>query len=305
MVIPGPNEPTLLQLNNIMERFVTEMTQLYAVSDLPASCKIEGLASFSSKFFMCPQCKTPSYYLADPRGFDYLYFKLRDPWCYVQYAFRACSADDADKKEIFDRHGVSWTVINDLPGWLNSVNSVVKFMHCIYLCMVRHLTKVIILQLGMLSSTPRDDQYPLDRLESFFTQIIWPPSVSRLPPSVTSSSSKADQWCHHISVLFIRLFIAWEIDGKIPDIDAPKSRSGTKDTTAFAKTEKVLQQRCLEAFPYEQNNGFLGRTNHNNHKGGELECTMMCKWWKWVLVHDLVRPLQLHYMLLLLTSHLS
>lgn len=39
------------------------------VSDLPASRKIEGLASFSSKVFMCPQCDTPSYYLADPRGF--------------------------------------------------------------------------------------------------------------------------------------------------------------------------------------------------------------------------------------------
>ncbi|KAG2746874.1 hypothetical protein P692DRAFT_20738365, partial [Suillus brevipes Sb2] len=201
-----------------------------------------------------------------------------------------------------------------------------------------------------------------------------------------SSSSKADQWRHHISVLFVGLFVAWEIDGKIPDIDAPKSRSGTKDATAFAKTEKVLRQRRLEvllsetanpsqeqidqansstmdrfiprhystilqfsvairilslrsispdevergcaalsracqswasmgchltpyfhfaqhlhrqllqfgpcyttwAFPYERNNGFLGRTNHNNHKGGELECTMMSKWWKWVLVHDLL-----------------
>lgn len=40
------------------------------VSDLPASRKLEGLVSFSSKLFMCPQCETPSYYLADPCGFD-------------------------------------------------------------------------------------------------------------------------------------------------------------------------------------------------------------------------------------------
>lgn len=29
MVIPGPNEPTLEQLNNIMEKCVDDMTRLY------------------------------------------------------------------------------------------------------------------------------------------------------------------------------------------------------------------------------------------------------------------------------------
>jgi hypothetical protein len=203
---------------------------------------------------------------------------------------------------------------------------------------------------------------------------------------VTSSSSKADQWRLHISVLFIGLFVAWEVDGNLPDIDAPRLRAGTNNAAKYAKTEKVLGQRRLEtllsetdnpneeqldhaksstmdrsilrhystmlefsvairilssrsispdevkrgcaalsracqswadmgvhltpyfhfaqhfqhqflqfgpcyttwAFPYERNNGFLSCTNHNNHKGGELECTMMRKWWKWVLVHDLV-----------------
>lgn len=207
---------------------------------------------------------------------------------------------------------------------------------------------------------------------------------------MTSSSSKADQWRLHISVLFVGLFVAWQIDGTIPDIDAPKSRTNTKHAAAHAKNEKVMRQRRLEmllseteahptdeqlnendaltmdrsirhhyatilefsaairilssrsispdevergcaalsracqnwarmgchltpyfhfaqhlqrqflqfgpcyatwVFPYERNNGFLGRTNHNNHKGGELECTMMRKWWKWVLVHDLVHSL--------------
>ena len=42
------------------------------------------------------------------------------------------------------------------------------------------------------------------------------------------------------------------------------------------------------AWGYERNNGTLGRTNHNNHKGGELEATMMRKWWKVVFIQDLV-----------------
>lgn len=61
-------------------------------------------------------------------------FKLRDPWRYIRYAFRARSAEDADKQEIFDRRGVSWSPLNRLPGWLPSLNSVVEFMHCVYLC---------------------------------------------------------------------------------------------------------------------------------------------------------------------------
>ncbi|KIK96585.1 hypothetical protein PAXRUDRAFT_80253, partial [Paxillus rubicundulus Ve08.2h10] len=74
MVIPGPNEPTLDQINKIMELFVRDMIPVLLgavfhvpghptkepvhliinmeVSNLPASHKTEGLASFSSKLFM-------------------------------------------------------------------------------------------------------------------------------------------------------------------------------------------------------------------------------------------------------------
>jgi hypothetical protein len=41
-------------------------------------------------------------------------------------------------------------------------------------------------------------------------------------------------------------------------------------------------------FPYERNNGFLGRFNHNGHSGGEMEATMMRGWWKTTMIQDLV-----------------
>lgn len=47
-------------------------------------------------------------------------------------------------------------------------------------------------------------------------------------------------------------------------------------------------------FAYERNNGWLGRTNHNGHAGGELEATMMRRWWKVVFIQDLVRILFIH-----------
>lgn len=41
-------------------------------------------------------------------------------------------------------------------------------------------------------------------------------------------------------------------------------------------------------YAYERNNGWLGRTRHNQHSGGELEATMMRRWWKSKFIQDLV-----------------
>lgn len=41
-------------------------------------------------------------------------------------------------------------------------------------------------------------------------------------------------------------------------------------------------------YPYERNNGFLGRFKNNGHTGGELEVTMMRGWVKAQLISDLV-----------------
>jgi hypothetical protein len=48
-------------------------------------------------------------------------------------------------------------------------------------------------------------------------------------------------------------------------------------------------------YPYERNNGFLGRFNHNGHAGGELEATMMRGWWKSMFIHELVSLSRVSY----------
>lgn len=47
-------------------------------------------------------------------------------------------------------------------------------------------------------------------------------------------------------MLFVRLFIAWEIDGIISNVDTPKSRANTKHAATHAKNEKVMHQYHLE-----------------------------------------------------------
>lgn len=42
------------------------------------------------------------------------------------------------------------------------------------------------------------------------------------------------------------------------------------------------------AYPYERNNGTLGRFNNNGHSGGEMEGTMMRGWWKTTFIQELV-----------------
>jgi hypothetical protein len=199
-------------------------------------------------------------------------------------------------------------------------------------------------------------------------------------------SVKADQWRTQISILFVAVFDAWQVDGVIPDVDAPSSAANSTNASAQAHAENLVRKRMLQdllarnpepsdvdlarvktatmdrslrrhydalleftagvrilstrsispnevkrgcsalsssvqswarmhchltpyfhlaqhlepqllrlgpnyanwAFPFERHNGFLGRTNHNGHSGGELEATMMRKWWKIVLVQDLV-----------------
>lgn len=49
--------------------------------------------------------------------------------------------------------------------------------------LVKNLVKVILYKNGMLNA--RDDgSNPLARLEKFYSKVIWPASVGRLPPSV-------------------------------------------------------------------------------------------------------------------------
>lgn len=110
LVLPGPHEPTLEQLNNVLVPLIHDLKNLYLgafqfyqnikaashpplglffpvcdklqpelfhaqlamdVSDLPASRKMSGLQLYTSIFFMCPDCPATFYsLLTDPASFD-------------------------------------------------------------------------------------------------------------------------------------------------------------------------------------------------------------------------------------------
>ncbi|KAJ7603249.1 hypothetical protein DFH06DRAFT_1114701 [Mycena polygramma] len=408
MVFPGPHEPTSEQYNNIMAICVKHFQDLYNgknfhvhgkaepelfhvqiasdVSDLPASRKTSGLLSYTSKYFMCDHCDATFYSLVDPDTFNSSKLNARDPWRYLKYAFRARDASAEVAEEISRRRGIRYSVMNELVNWLPGVSGLLDLMHLLFGTLVKHLCKNILYKNGII------DSEAARKLEEFFSKLIWPSYISRLPPSVArgAGSIKADQWRSWITVFFVGLFVAWEVDGEIPDTDAPPSPANTKNAAAQAAQEKLVRARMLEhlmatnpnpteaeinkikgvtmdrslrrhydtvleftaaariltshkispnevkrgcgaleraiqcwarmhchlvpyfhlavhiepqyykhgpgpgwwAFPYERNNGLLGRFNHNGHSGGEMEGTMMRGWWKATLIQDLISRLE-------------
>ncbi|KAL1724248.1 hypothetical protein EV715DRAFT_268831 [Schizophyllum commune] len=406
MMFPGPNEPTLHQQNNVMHEYQQDIALLYEVfsanspprkeffhaailsdvSDLPASRKTSAIAGCTTILFMCPRCQATMYSLTCSACFDRSAFILRDPARYLKYSFRSKELGLEREEEIFTRRGVRYSVMHELPGWLPGITGVVDFMHCVYLCMVKHLCKDILLKTSMI------DTKGSSKMEDFYRILIWPPSMSRMPPSISrgAGSIKADNWKTQIIILFIALFVAWQVDGTIPDGDAPLPAANTKVAKALDAQQRLvwkrmkadyrlknphanetsgpslddarmdrsyrrhyeailqftaairilsshkispndvkrgtaMQSRAVQAwarmhchltpyfhlamhfdeqfyrlgpctgwwtYPYERNNGFLGRFNTNGHSGGELECTMMRGWWKTSFIQEFITHLQ-------------
>ncbi|KAJ7208732.1 hypothetical protein C8J57DRAFT_1610075 [Mycena rebaudengoi] len=264
LMFPGPNEPTTGQYNNIMKVVVNHFKRLYNgvllpvhgevepalfhvqissdVSDLPASRKSSGLLTFTSKYFMCDRCDVPFYALVDPDSFDSTKLNERDPWRYLKYSFRARDASEEVAEEIARRRGIRYSVMHELENWLPGVTGLLDLMHCIFGTLIKHLCKNILYKNGMI------DSEGTKTIEEFFKMVIWPSSISRLPPSVArgAGSIKADQWRSQIAIFFIGLFLAWQVDGEIPDIDAPPSAANTKNAAAQASQEKLVRSRMRE-----------------------------------------------------------
>ncbi|EIW75513.1 hypothetical protein CONPUDRAFT_40076, partial [Coniophora puteana RWD-64-598 SS2] len=184
-------------------------------SDLPSLRRTNACQSHSSKLFMCSLCENTSFSLVHPSCFDPALFKAREDWRHIKYSFRSRDADEEGQQIIREHRGVSWTPLNYLAGWQPAGSAALDFMHCVFLTMVKHVTKVIIYSHGLLN--PTRGANPLERLETFFEELVWPPEVTRMPPSISigKGSVKADQWRNLINVLFVGLYVAWQHDARL------------------------------------------------------------------------------------------
>ncbi|OBZ75252.1 hypothetical protein A0H81_04647 [Grifola frondosa] len=292
-VIPGPDEPSLEQLNFVLEPFVNDMRQLYYgellflhmargsssliflgvnfripneiepqpahgylninASDLPASRKTSGLRGHTSKWFMCTICHQPYHSLVDPDCYDPEKFRLREDWRFIKYAFLSRRADEYDHQEIHEKRGVLWSALDVLPDWLPARDSPTDFMHAAYLGEVKHVIQDILVGSGMFTKR-RGGVRPLERLESFLEDVWWPSTIGRVPHKLaTGGSGKADQWRNFTTVLVVALYASWQVDGMIPDADAPRLPKSTKAREAHARVEALLHERRRTQAAYNSN----------------------------------------------------
>ncbi|KAI0740484.1 hypothetical protein C8Q76DRAFT_607829, partial [Earliella scabrosa] len=281
-IIPGPDEPSLEQLNYILELFIPDFQELYQgsrklhlcigvqmaldeddpqpvhgyvyieSSDLPASRKSTGMLSYTSKWFMCTICKQPLHSLTDPDCFDPSKLKLREEGRYLKYAFRARSADPATRKELADERGVRWSALDDLPDWWPASDAPPDFMHAAYLGETKHVVQGILSGGGMFVRRSRMDN-PLQKLETWMETIWWPSTAGRVPKNlITTGAGKADQWRNMTAVLIPALYESWQINGKIPDQDAPRLNAKQKAGIKAQRVAALVNERRAEAASHKR-----------------------------------------------------
>ncbi|KAI0819258.1 hypothetical protein BC628DRAFT_1333482, partial [Trametes gibbosa] len=257
-IIPGPEEPSLEQLNSILEVFVAEAQRLYSgkcqsiaactlttygllqatrepchaylnivAADLPGSRKATGLRGHTSERFMCAVCKQTFNSLVDHACFDQESFEYRSDERYLKYAFKARHADAATRTEITERRGIRWSILNVLPDWMPARDSPPDFMHAAYLGEAKHVVQGILVGGGMF--TKRKANKPLERFQTFLENVWLPGTFNKVSTNLlTGAAGKADSWRIMTTYLPVALYYSWQVGGMIPDVNAPRPKSGEK-----------------------------------------------------------------------------
>ncbi|KAG2130249.1 hypothetical protein DEU56DRAFT_757923 [Suillus clintonianus] len=326
MVIPGPDKPSLEQMNHLLEPFVESLlclkkgveftvhgyedpqlshSHLYCnVSDLPSSRKVTGLQGHNSKFFMCPTS-----------------FNYREDWRYLKYSFCARNAEPAIADAIHENRGVRC--------WMPAGSSVIEFMHAVFLTCDQQgspktdqwRNQVLILFVALYeaweykSEIPDEDALPSPpntknsaaqaTMQKTLRSRLMEHLLARNPdPSdadiarVNSAKMDRNLRRHYNTILEFCAAVPDDIHRGCAALSRATqswAQMGCHLTLYFHFANHLEEQMyrfgpCYAtwAFAFERHNGRLARINHNQHKGGELEGTLMRRWWSVTFNYDLI-----------------
>lgn len=163
-VIPGPQEPSLHQINHILRPLVDELLQLWKqgiylthtwghphgqlvrcalgplVCDLPAARQMSGFSSFSSHNF-CSQCTQTRDDLNDINHRDWAPRNLGDHRKHASMWKQATT--EREREFLVKSHGVRWSELLRLPYWDPIKFTVIDSMHAFFLRMLPHLCREV------------------------------------------------------------------------------------------------------------------------------------------------------------------
>lgn len=164
-IIPGPREPSLSEINNLLRPVVDALLRLWStglflerthtrrfgrlvrgalipvVCDLPALRKVAGFVGHSAKLF-CSFCRLSKNDIADLDQ-----SKWPPPYTraeHMVYAERWRDASDKPMQDkVAERHGIRWSELLRLPYWDPTRFAVVDVMHNLFLGELQHHCRVI------------------------------------------------------------------------------------------------------------------------------------------------------------------
>ncbi|KAG2029766.1 hypothetical protein BDR03DRAFT_987545 [Suillus americanus] len=198
-IMPGPKEPNIVQINHCLEPSTRELMELKngvkmdvygeeeladvfadneaLACDMPASHKCNGTAGHSHDFHPC---------------YNNSWTDKNDHHMLRQSVYSK-DATTARQEAILRDHGVKFSILNVIPGWLPSKKSALDFMHCIFLEIISHLFMRVLFGGYMLSGMGGVNS-PKRRFEDIINAVRWPSHVTRLPKNSSENASNAHWW---------------------------------------------------------------------------------------------------------------
>ena len=172
IIIPGPAEPSLTQLNHYLRPLINDMVGAWeqgiyvsrtpkystgrttrsaialSVNDLPAARQTASLASHSSHFY-CSRCEC--YHLSTRGATNFDQWKTRNPRVMRRQAEAWRDADSSvEQAKLFQANGIRWSELWRLSYWDPTRQLVVDSMHCILEGLAKYHSKTV---LGLTSAT--------------------------------------------------------------------------------------------------------------------------------------------------------
>jgi hypothetical protein len=103
----------------------------------------------------------------------------------LRQSFLSRDAPIRRQNTILKDHGVRWTILNILSGWLPSTKTALDFMHNIFLGIIAHLFMQVLFAVHMFPGAGGNNS-PKQRFEDLINSVRWPSHITRLPKNVST-----------------------------------------------------------------------------------------------------------------------
>ncbi|CDO73340.1 hypothetical protein BN946_scf185008.g103 [Trametes cinnabarina] len=277
MNIAGPKEPSLEQMNHVLEPFVQEveilqrgiLMNMYGQSrpvemfggiearvfDVQGARKCEGAASHAHNVHMCNFCHATHDEINLPAGYNVEEFRMCDDYAQLAFAWRSREAVlKAARQRILDEGGSHWTEFMALPGWMPVSHAALDYMHNFYLGITKNLF------MDFLADGYLLNKKMWDLFDDVLGTIKWPSGIGRLPTNLGENHSlpKADQWRRWLNIQCTMLWLCWRDDSDHIPRTAPPIPANTKQDPGFIRNLREIYEVFIYASVAER---FLAREN--------------------------------------------